>query len=184
MNWLTFVAGAVVSWGVPARCCTRDRSSLKPDARAALRRRRVFSDRRAGAVAALIAQGQDSRFQLVGHDRGDRRRRARRARRGLHHLFLPHRRDADLRDAACLRRRAARERSVAMYPPTEGRAQSAALRRIPHHCSRRRNGAVFQTAGVRSRDADYAICSRDADLFTERGLRGFPIVKIRLIRLV
>ena len=96
MNWLTFVAGAVVSRGV--RRDAAPGSSLF-DARAVGVGVAYFS---IGVLVgrALIAQGQDSAVS-TRRARPRRPSPARSARsRGLHHLFLPHRRDADLRDAA------------------------------------------------------------------------------------
>src|SRR5262245_36282750 len=78
---------------------------------------------------------------------GHARRRTGCARRRVHHLRVSGRRTADLRDAARLRRRAARERARHDVPASaEGRAESASVGRVRARRRRRVAGAVLQTA--------------------------------------
>ena len=114
MTWLAFVAGAVLSWGVYGAMLHQGQVRLGSPMRALLCVGvAYFLVGVVVPVITLFAQGQGLRgFTAAGTTRGDRRRHARRARRRLHHLLVPHRRHAHLRDAAGLRRRPARQRAL------------------------------------------------------------------------
>ena len=127
MNWLAFVAGAVLSWGVYGAMLHQGQVKLGSPMRALLCVGVAYflvGVRRAGDHAVRAGPGP-ARVQQRRHHGGDRRRHARGARRRLHHLLVPHRRHADLRDAAGVRRRAARQRPLHDgHAPAEDRARA------------------------------------------------------------
>ena len=108
---------------------TRDRSGSAARCVRAVRWRRLLPRRGGGAGRHAVRAGTGAaRVQLGGDDGRDRRRDAGGARRGLHHLLVPRRRLADLRDAAGLRRRPARQRPLHdAHAPAQDGAQPDAL---------------------------------------------------------
>ena len=126
---------------------SRPGDARQPAQGAAVRRRGVFSDRRADSGGDPRLAGQPLGLQSDRADGGHDRRRARRHRRGLHHLGVPHRRPAGVRHAARLRRRPHRQRAALDGDsPAEGRAEPDVVCRIRAGVRGRGDGAVLQAA--------------------------------------
>ena len=123
MRWLIFVLGAVLSWGAYGVLLHRGQVVLGNPLKALLCVGvAYFLIGVLIPVGALASQGALSNFNQTGPGDGDDRGRAGRHRRRVHHLGVPRRRTARLRDAAGLRRRADRQRAaVDGDPSAEGR---------------------------------------------------------------
>ena len=161
MTWLAFVAGAVLSWGVYGAMLHQGQVRLGSPMRALLCVGvAYFLVGVVVPVITLFAQGQGLRgFNSRRDDGGDRRRHARRARRGVHHLLVPHRRHADLRDAAGVRRRSARQRALHDGDaPAEDRAEPDALPRASSSPPSARGWCCTSSRGVARRTSPRRHC--------------------------
>ena len=146
MNWLTFVAGAVLSWGVYGAMLHQGQVKLGSPMRALLCVGvAYFLIGVLVPVVVLFCRGRAERLQRAGTTAATVAG-ALGALGAVCIIFsFRDRRHADLRDAAGLRRRAARQRPLHdVHPPAEGRAEPDALCRLPGHGRRRRHGAVLQ----------------------------------------
>ncbi len=153
MNWLTFVAGAVLSWGVYGAMLHQGQTKLGSPMRALLCVGIAYC--LIGVlvpVVTMMSQGQlDSRgwntsgatFATVAGALGGHRRR-------LHHLFVPCGRPSHLCHAARVRRRAARQRPVHDGgASTEDDTESPALCRVSRDRHWGGNGVVLQAGGLK-----------------------------------
>src|ERR1044072_2500214 len=121
----------------------------QPDARVALRGRRLLYDRRVNSRYLAFSTRPTQRLQHEGFDRRRTGRRARRGGRSLHHLRLSFGRHTDVRDATRLRRRANRQRALFdVAASAKDVAESVVVYRIRARGVGRCPGALLQTTIV------------------------------------
>ena len=136
MHWLSFVLGAVLSWGVYGSMLHDGQGKLGSPMRALLCVGIAYFliGVLVPLAVLLLAGAGPARIHDRGHDDGDGCGGARRHRRGLHHLRVPDRRHSDLRDAARVRWRTARQCPLHDVPsPAGARSESASVCRLPRH---------------------------------------------------
>ena len=111
MGWIVFVAGAVLSWGAYGVLLYLGGQQLGNPLKALLCVGVAYFLIGVIVPVAVLGPGTSAvGLQQPRRGDGQRGRRARRDRGRVHHLRLPRRRPAALRDAARLRRRADRQR--------------------------------------------------------------------------
>ncbi len=153
MNWLMFVAGAVLSWGVYGAMLHQGQVKLGSPMRALLCVGvAYFLVGVVVPVVTLFAQGQG----LRGFTSGARRRRRSPARSGRSARCASSSRSAPAapRPTSCRWSSAARRSSTSStrcdtHPP-KTRPKPDAVPRVPGHRHRRWNGAVLQASGLTS----------------------------------
>ena len=150
MRWLVFVLGAVLSWGAYGVLLHRGQVMLGNPLKALLCVGvAYFLIGVLIPVATLASQGNLSGFNQTGLMVATIAGALGAIGAGVHHLGVPKRRAAGLRDAARLRRRAHRQcAAVDGDPSAEGRAEPDAVRGIRAGVGRRGDGAVLQARGV------------------------------------